>query len=70
MSFHLGPQKARGGPRTKEEHPEEVGATPAEGPLLQRLGVLDQEEHVEHKVKACEHHSTTLSGQPQCIVQK
>ena len=39
--------------RAKHEHPEEVGAAVAERPLLQRLAVLDQEEHVEEEIEAC-----------------
>ena len=42
--------------RTKEEHPQEVRAAPLEGSLLQRLAILDKEEHMEYKVKACSRH--------------
>ena len=39
--------------RTEHEHPEEVCAAAAEGALLERLAVLDEEEHVEDEVQTC-----------------
>ena len=39
--------------RTKQQHPQEVSAAPAERALLQGFAVLHQKEHVEYKVQAC-----------------
>ena len=41
-------------PRTENKHPKKVCTAAAEGALFERAAVLDQEEHVEDKVKACE----------------
>ena len=38
---------------TKQQHPKEVRALPAERPLLKSLAVLDEKEHMEQKIQAC-----------------
>ena len=52
-SFEGEKKGARGGTLTKQEHPQKFIAASSERTLLQRLAVLYQEKHVEHKIQIC-----------------